>query len=115
MTPERCTAFAFEVPPLFVAVALTVYVAPPVRPVTSQEPDRPVTVHVPAAAPAVVVVALTVYDFGTPPAVPAATATETWPMPAVTFGLAGTPGFTTATHTAYNVRSEVNVITLPSE
>ena len=53
-------AFVLEVPPLFVAVALTVYVAPPVRPVMSQEPDRPVTVHVPPAAPAVVVDAVTV-------------------------------------------------------
>ena len=49
-----------EVPAAFVAVALTVYVAPPVRPVTSQDRDTPVTVHVPAAAPAVVVDAVIV-------------------------------------------------------
>jgi hypothetical protein len=40
---------ATEVPAAFVAVALTVYAVPGARPVTSQDPDTPVTVHVPAA------------------------------------------------------------------
>ena len=38
-----------EVPAVFVAVALNVYAVPTVRPVTSQTPEVPVTVHVPAA------------------------------------------------------------------
>ena len=41
---------AAEVPAEFVAVALNVYAVPLVSPVTSQDPDAPVTVHVPAAA-----------------------------------------------------------------
>ena len=43
-----------EVPAEFVAVALNVYGVPPVNPVTSQDPDAPVTVHDPAAAEAAV-------------------------------------------------------------
>jgi hypothetical protein len=42
------TADAAEVPPVFVAVAVNVYERPFVRPVTSQDPAAPVTVHVPA-------------------------------------------------------------------
>ena len=48
-------ADAAEVPPAFVAVAVNVYAVPLVRPVTSQDPDSPVTVHVPAAGDAVTV------------------------------------------------------------
>jgi hypothetical protein len=36
-----------EVPPAFVAVTVNVYAVPLVRPVTSQDPDSPVTVHAP--------------------------------------------------------------------
>ena len=38
-----------EVPPAFVAVAVNVYAVPFDRPVTSQDPDSPVTVHAPPA------------------------------------------------------------------
>jgi hypothetical protein len=38
-----------EVPPAFVAVAVNVYAVPFDRPVTSQVPDSPVTVHAPPA------------------------------------------------------------------
>ena len=48
-------ADADEVPPALVAVAVNVYAVPLVRPVTSQDPDSPVTVHVPAAGEAVTV------------------------------------------------------------
>ena len=40
-------ADAAEVRPPFVAVAVNVYAVPLVRPVTSQDPDSPVTVHAP--------------------------------------------------------------------
>ena len=40
-------ADAAEVPPAFVAVAVNVYAVPFDRPVTSQDPDSPVTVHAP--------------------------------------------------------------------
>jgi len=40
-------ADAAEVPPAFVAAAVNMYAVPFDRPVTSQDPDSPVTVHVP--------------------------------------------------------------------
>jgi hypothetical protein len=55
-TPSALTcdeaADAAEVPAVFVAVALNVYSLPPVSPVTSHDPDAPVTVQLPAAAEA---------------------------------------------------------------
>ena len=78
---------------VFFAVAVNVYAVPFVRPVTSQNPEAPVTVHVP---PDTAGDAVTVYDVGTPPnvpsvAVPAATVTVTLESPATTVGLAGVP------------------------
>lgn len=43
-----------EVPTAFVAVALIVYLAPLASPLTSQDPDVPVTVHDPASCEAIV-------------------------------------------------------------
>jgi hypothetical protein len=79
-----------EVPVVFVAVAVTVYWVPFVRPVTSQDQGARVTVHVPATTP-VVVFAVTVYDAGVPP-VPAFMVAVTLPSPA-TADTVGVPGF----------------------
>ena len=88
---ESDTAGTGEVLSPIAAVALTVYGVPFARPVTSQSPDAPGTVHaVPATTPAAVY-AVTVYDVGVPP-VPAATVTVTLVSPATTVGLAGVPG-----------------------
>ena len=78
---------------VFFAVAVNEYAVPFVRPVTSQNPEAPVTVHVP---PETAGDAVTVYDVGTPPkvpsvAVPAATVTVTLESPATTVGVAGVP------------------------
>ena len=82
-----------EVPPVFVAAAVNVYAVPFVRPVTSHDPDSPVTVHVP---PVTAGDAVTVYDAGVPPVVAAATVTVALASPAVTVAMVGTPGATTA-------------------
>jgi hypothetical protein len=81
-------AAAPELPVAFVAVAVKVYAVPFVRPVTSQDPDAPVTVQVLAGSPTTV----TVKDAGVPPVAPAATVTVTLPSPAATAGVAGMPG-----------------------
>jgi hypothetical protein len=82
------TAETAEVPPVFVAVALNVYERPLVRPVTSQDPAAPVTVHVPAGD------AVTAYDAGAPPVSAAATVTLTPPSPAVNVVMLGASGAT---------------------
>ena len=89
-----------EVPPAFVAAAVNVYAVPFVRPVTSHDPDSPVTVHVP---PATAGDAVTVYDAGVPPVVAAATVTVALASPAVTVEMVGTPGATTASTTPETV------------
>ena len=83
-------AEAAEEPTLFVAVAVNVYAVPFARPLTSQDPDAPGTVHVPAEADDDDD-AVTVKDVGAPPA-PAATVTVTLVLPAATLGVAGAPG-----------------------
>jgi hypothetical protein len=82
-------ADAAEVPAVFVAVAVTVYTVPFVRPVTGQYPGATVAVHVPTATPAVVY-AVTVYDVGVTP-VPAVMVAVTLPSPATT-DTVGVPG-----------------------
>ena len=77
-----------EVPAAFVAVVVNVYAVPAMRPVTGQDPDAPVTVHVLAAFPT----AVTVNDDGTPPVVAAATDTVTFAVPATPVGAGGVPG-----------------------
>jgi hypothetical protein len=87
-----------EVPPAFVAVTLTVYGVPFVSPVTSQDPDAPVTVHAVPATTSAAVCAVTVKEAGALPA-PAATVTVTLASPATTVGLAGVPGADTTVTT----------------
>jgi sulfur carrier protein ThiS len=63
---------AVDVPVELVAVAMNLYSVPLVRPVTTQLPDDPVTVHVFVAS----LTALTTNEAGVPP-IPAATVTVT--------------------------------------
>ena len=98
---------AAEVPDVFVAVAVNVYVVSLLRPVTSQDPDAPLTVHV-LALPLTHGEAVTRNDAGVPPDVPAATVTVTLPSPATTVGGAGTPGADTAVTAGEPATAKVN-------
>ena len=98
---------AAEVPDVFVAVAVNVYVVSLLRPVTSQDPDAPLTVHV-LTLPLTHGEAVTRNDAGVPPDVPAATVTVTLPSPPTTVGVAGTPGADTAVTAGEPATAKVN-------
>jgi hypothetical protein len=104
-------ALDVAVPPAFVAAAVNVYAVPFFRPVTSHDPDSPVTVHVP---PVTAGDAVTVYDAGVPPVVAAATVTVTLASPAVTVEMVGTPGATTASTAPETVSDVGDVYVHPS-
>jgi hypothetical protein len=95
------------VPEVFVAVAVNVYVVSLLRPVTVQDPDAPLTVHV-LTLPLTHGEAVTRNDAGVPPDVPATTVTVTLPSPPTTVGVAGTPGADTAVTTGEPATAKVN-------